>query len=72
MKKLVTAIGLLAVLASPVLAKSHPAEQRDARAAYAQSVGAPSDAVVVDGKVVGQDPDPNVRLELMRDHVSEY
>jgi hypothetical protein len=72
MKKLVTALGLLAVLASPVLAQSRPVAHRDARAAYAQSAAVPSDVVVDNGKVIGQDPDPNVRLELLRDHVSEY
>ena len=71
MKKLVTAMGLLAVLASPVLAKM-PVERHDARPVHAQSATVSPDAVVVDGKVVGQDPDPNVRLELLRDHVSEY
>jgi hypothetical protein len=30
----------------------------------------PWDAVVEDGKVIGQDPDPNVRLELRRDYYS--
>ena len=72
MKKLVTALGLLAVLASPVLAQSRAVASRDARAAYAQSAAVPSDVVVDHGKVIGQDPDPNVRLELLRDHVSEY
>jgi len=72
MKKLVTALGLLAVLASPVLAQSRPVAHRDVRAPYAQSAAVPSDIVVDNGKVIGQDPDPNVRLELLRDHVSEY
>ena len=71
MKKLITVMGLLATLASPAMANVH-ADSQAARAAHAQAATASSDVVIVDGKVVGQDPDPNVRLELRRDHVSEY
>lgn len=47
--------------------------------AYAQSLasehlGAPhiaGNAVYVDGRTVGQDPDPNVRLQLLRDAPSK-
>ena len=70
MKKLVAAMGLLAALATPVLAQG---SHIDARQSHAREAAAPADAVVVGGKVVGQDPDLNVRLELKRDaYVSEY
>ena len=70
--KLVTAMGLLAVLASPVLARAS-AERHDAPPAHTQSATPAADAVILNGKVIGQDPDPNVRLEIKKDaYVSDY
>jgi len=55
MKILVAALALATLTASPALAQSAPF----------------SDAVIVGGKYVGQDPDANVRLQLRRDAGSE-
>ena len=55
MKNLITAVALAALIAIP------------AAAAFAQS----ANVVIVGGQVVGQDPDPNVRLQLRRDAGSE-
>jgi hypothetical protein len=32
-----------------------------------QVLGRPSDVVITEGRVVGADPDPNIRTQLMRD-----
>ena len=63
MKKLVTALALSVFAAAPAFAATHHRAQatQDAYAA------ADSNTVIVDGKVVGADPDPNIRLSLMRD-----
>jgi hypothetical protein len=66
MKKVLTMIGLTAMLASPALAA--PAKHYDARGS--QVAAAPSDRVVMGGQYLGQDPDANVRLELRRDAFS--
>ena len=65
MRKLFSAAVLTAVLATPALAQS-------GRAHHAQhGASLPWDAVNgVDG-YAGQDPDPNVRLELRRDFYRE-
>lgn len=58
------AIALAAV--SGGLAEAKKAKQRSAgSAAFAQAV-ASSPAVIVQGKVIGRDPDPNVRLALLK------
>jgi hypothetical protein len=74
MKKLVTAVVLAALVATPAFAakKRHTISQQAAAAqAYApgdQYVTAGISYVVIsNGRVVGQDPDPNVRLNLLRD-----
>jgi hypothetical protein len=63
MKKLVTALALSAFAATPAFAATHH------RAHAAQDAYAAADpyTVIVDGKVVGADPDPNIRLSLIRD-----
>jgi hypothetical protein len=62
MKKLVigTALALAALAASPTLAKTHHS---------GSSAGPAVDpyTVIVNGEVVGRDPDPNIRFQLMRD-----
>jgi hypothetical protein len=68
MKKLLTAIGLTAMLVAPALAA--PARHHDGRPSHAQSATVPSDVVVYGGQVIGQDPDPNVRLQIRRDAFS--
>ena len=62
MKKLVigTALALAALAASPAFAKTHHS------GSSAKPVADPY-MVIAYGQVVGRDPDPNVRLELLRD-----
>lgn len=73
MKKIVTAFVLATLLATPALAQKRHRIPPQAAAAQAY---VPSDqslpmadryTVVVNGRVVGRDPDPNVRLMLARD-----
>jgi hypothetical protein len=52
MKTLATLLAVATLAASP---------------AFAQSPQAPSGQVVVGGKYVGQDPDPSIRSQLIRD-----
>jgi sarcosine oxidase gamma subunit len=61
-KKLVTALALATIVASPAFAKSH-----HSGSAAAAMAGPDPYTVIVNGEVVGRDPDPNVRLSLMRD-----
>ena len=73
MKKLVTTFALTTLLASPAFAaqKNGQSVSNEAQAAYASanwSYIAPSSTdVVVSGKIVGRDPDPAIRLALMRE-----
>jgi len=53
MKTLATVLALATLIASP---------------AFAQSPQAASSQVVVGNKYVGQDPDPGIRSQLMRDY----
>ncbi len=55
MTKLIAAVALATLIALPVAP------------AFAQS----SNKVIVGGKVVGEDPDPNIRFQLLRDAGSE-
>jgi hypothetical protein len=73
MKKLLIAFVLATLVASPAFAKKRHAISPEAAAAFAY---APSDSgylavdsytVVVNGQIVGRDPDENVRLMLLRD-----
>lgn len=63
MKKLVTAAALAAVIMSPAFAQSG----RLYRGEPGPAAFVPWDAVVEGGKIVGQVPDANVRLELCPD-----
>ena len=51
-------------MAAPALAKSHPQQHDTQPAIYS------SKAVVVDGKVIGADPDGFIRFEIRRDNKS--
>jgi hypothetical protein len=65
MRKFFSAAVMTAVLATPALAQT-------GRAAHAQhGVTAPWDAVNGIEGYAGEDPDPNVRLELRRDFYRE-
>ena len=73
MNKYLVAAALAALAATPAFAaNSHRAMRADsANAAYAS---APQSGVVVqDGKVIGADPDPSIRLQLLRegDHTEQ-
>ncbi len=82
-KMLFVSAALAALVATPALAQNYHSRDtswngRDAlsaqsgpRGAYARSyrdaMGGFSTQVIADGKVIGADPDANVRLELRRD-----
>ena len=66
MRFLMTAVALAALAASPAFAASSKHVNRAASDAYAYATQ-DSDTVVVNGQVVGRDPDINVRLSLRRD-----
>jgi hypothetical protein len=63
MKKLITLAALATVIATPALAASYKTTEQ-ASPSYHYVVSSP---VSFDGKQVGQDPDANVRLMLLRD-----
>ena len=65
MKKIVIALALAAVTAAPAFAATHHKKSDQATGAYAAATDPTT--VVVNGKVVGADPDANVRLNLRRD-----
>lgn len=69
MKKLIMALAFAAVTAAPAFAATHHKKADDARAAYAAATD--PNVVIVGGKVVGADPDANVRLNLRRDPESQ-
>lgn len=60
MTRLIPLVALAAVIATPAFARTRAIDARNAVAYQA------ADAVDLYGKVVGQDPDPNVRLLLRR------
>jgi Tfp pilus assembly protein FimT len=70
MKKVLTTLALLTVIATPAFAQTtkQDAMKSNAQAPFATSYQ--NDTVVEDGNVIGQDPDANVRLELRRDYES--
>jgi len=69
MKFLMTTVALATFAASPAFAAptKHLAHRMTADQAYAAYPVQDPDAVVVNGQVVGRDPDANVRLSLRRD-----
>jgi hypothetical protein len=69
MKKLITAFVLATVVMAPALASAATRHQ-DVQSSQAQTTVIPWDAVVVNGKIVGQDPDPNVRLQMSQEAYS--
>jgi len=86
MKKLVIALALISLAASPTMAKQYHQtfaqwdnSSDEAMQSYALApptgpiysdgsiATADPDNVIADGKVVGRDPDPNIRFQLYRD-----
>jgi hypothetical protein len=66
--KLVFSVLAVSLLATPAFAgyvNRQPSDQQ-----LAQSEAAPNNAVIVRGRVVGQDPDPRIRSEISRDEDS--
>ena len=59
---LLSAVALAALAAAPAVAKSHAQER-----ANTQPPAYVNDQVVVDGKVIGADPDAHIRIQLRRD-----
>jgi hypothetical protein len=78
MKTLVTALVLATLVATPAFAaKKRPTISPQAAAAQAYASdeqsyhAADKYTVIVNGRVVGRDPDPNVRLMLIRDPLND-
>jgi hypothetical protein len=77
----VAAAALAIALVSPTLAATkhrHPVAN-DAARAYGAAVPAPGafyapnrDSVFFDNHVIGQDPDPNIRFQILRDPPENY
>ena len=66
-KLLTVASFLTALLSSPVVAKSPAPKQLHSQRVLDKPAEQPQ-AVIRDGRVIGQDPDPNVRLQILREH----
>ncbi len=77
MKKLVLAAILAMAVATPALAKQRltVSQQAAAAQAYVPDDGSPYSVdrytVIVNGRIVGRDPDPSIRLMLMRDPIND-
>jgi hypothetical protein len=71
MKKVVRALVLTLAMSSPAFAATHhvrmPANGTAAYAAADSAITTDPNAVVFDNKVIGSDPDANVRLEIRRE-----
>ena len=67
MKYLMTALALATLVASPAFAATKKVPQVRSVAEQSYALAPPSNAVVIDGQIVGADPDPNVRLQLQKD-----
>jgi len=71
MTKLIAAIALAGLFVSPALAKSPALKHQQAASLQglhmqADSPRAAPQVVLPNGRIIGQDPDPNVRLEILR------
>jgi hypothetical protein len=62
--KLVFSVLAVSLLTAPAFAGYVHPQSSDQQ--VAQSEAAPSNAVIVHGRVVGQDPDPKIRSEISR------
>jgi hypothetical protein len=73
MKFLMTTAALAMLAASPAFAASHahmtqqPTVSEESANAYAYQMRDPA-TIVDEGQVVGRDPDPNIRFQVLRDH----
>ena len=66
-KILVSALGFAALAATPVMAKSHAQHRQTTTTTFPSAVVPPHAAFGPDGTLLGSDPDPAVRLQMMRD-----
>ena len=64
-KKVLAALALATLAASPAFAATSHKQRTSASASYAAAHD--PNVVVSDGQIVGRDPDPNIRFQLMRD-----
>ena len=67
MKKYLLAATLAALVASPALAARYHRDLRSDQAMQAYAFVPQADAVVSNGKVIGADPDPFIRAQLLRE-----
>lgn len=70
MKNFLTTVALAALVASPAFAASrdHAVHKQTAsNVGYSSFAGPLSEEIVSGDKIVGRDPDVNVRLQLLRD-----
>ena len=74
MKKLFITAAFAVLAASPAFAATQGQHARNAAAAYdSYAFAAPrSDVVVSDGKILGADPDPFIRQQLLREGDPAY
>jgi serine protease inhibitor ecotin len=70
MKKIVAALVFAAFATAPAYAATHHKKADEATSAYAAA--SDPDTVIVNGKVVGADPDANVRLNLRRNSPADW
>jgi hypothetical protein len=75
MKKLIIGACFAAFAASPALAQNQSqalpfASSNTASPALMFATPAQSQVVVADGRIIGQDPDANVRLEILRSSIA--
>lgn len=69
LKTILSVVGIAAMVASPAFAKTRNHVQAQAQTQVEQPAAAPSTTVVApNGRVIGTDPDINVRSELLRDY----
>ncbi|MGH6665514.1 MAG: hypothetical protein ACREB2_11530 [Pseudolabrys sp.] len=67
MKKYLLAVALAAAVASPALAASQHRTYRSDSAEGAYAYAMPESGTVVSaGKIIGRDPDPAIRADLLR------
>jgi hypothetical protein len=70
-KALVATLALASPLASPAVARTLSKHDEHLLPEYARIIQDPN-VVIEDGRVIGRDPDPNVRLQLRRDCCDNY
>jgi hypothetical protein len=67
-KVLITVLTLAVLTATPVLAATHHNQVVDRPNHLNRSAQPNDDQVIRGGQIIGTDPDPNVRSEIMREY----